>query len=130
VPATPANPPALLQSRFRSSSLHAVNTGNGCTNPPLAAQFYPIFSTARNLSVGVGGGNGAAASEDNGHAKCVWQFGGSHIVGTISTFGGSASAEYGSLIPLVYARPAGPVTRFNDYRQVLNSNPCSERFDK
>jgi hypothetical protein len=103
-----------------------TTTGNGCTNPPLAAQFYPLYSTARSLSVGLGGGNGAGASSDDGHSKCVWQFGGSNIVGTTNTFGGSATTEYGRLIPLVYPRPAGPVTRFNDYRRVLTSNPCDQ----
>jgi hypothetical protein len=83
-------------------------TGVGCTNPPPGAAFYPFYSTT-----GTGG-------------DCAWQEGGAFIPGTTNTFGGDSAAEFGPLLPLVYA-PAigrGQVTRFNDYRNVLSSNPC------
>jgi hypothetical protein len=83
-------------------------TGDGCTNPPPGAAFYPIYSTT-----GTGG-------------DCAWQEGGTFIPGTTNTFGGTSTAEYGDLLPLVYA-PAigrGQVTRFNDFRNVLSTNPC------
>jgi hypothetical protein len=35
--------------------------------------------------------------------------------------------EFRTLIPLVYPRPTGPVTRFNDFRRVLSMNPCPRR---
>jgi hypothetical protein len=50
--------------------------------------------------------------------------GGVHLPGTKQSFGGSASAEYGPLLQLVYPTPAGPSARYNDFRQVLASNPC------
>ena len=52
--------------------------------------------------------------------------GGAFIPGTTNTFGGDSAAEYGPLLPLVYA-PAigrGQVTRFNDFRNVMSTNPC------
>jgi hypothetical protein len=84
-------------------------TGVGCTNPPPGANFYPIYSTT-----------GSAGA-------CAWQEGGTFIPGTTNTFGGTSTTEYGSLLPLVYA-PApgrGQVTRFNDFRDVMSSNPCT-----
>jgi hypothetical protein len=91
-------------------------TGAGCTNPPAGAQFYPIFSTVPSLSTDY--------APDEHHVACAWQFGGPFIPGTQNSFGGTSTAEYGSLVPLTYPRPTGPVTRFNDYRQVLTTNPC------
>lgn len=83
-------------------------TGAGCVNPPNGASFYPIFSTR--------GDPGA----------CAWQLGGTHIPGTQNTFGGNSTAEYGPLLSLTYAaaNSAGFVNRYNNFRQVLNSNPC------
>ncbi len=80
--------------------------GQGCVNPPVGANFYPIFTT-RNTDAG-----------------CTWQLGGTHIPGTKKTFGGSSSAEYGPLLELAYPAPGGPTLRYNDFRQVLSSNPC------
>jgi hypothetical protein len=55
----------------------------------------------------------------------VWQLGGSHIAGSTNTFGGTSTSEYGSLFRLDYPQPTGAViSRFNDYRNVLGSNPC------
>jgi hypothetical protein len=80
-------------------------------NPPVGATFYPFFSTAS-----AGG-------------SCVWQLGGPFIKGTTNNFGGSSAAEFGPLLTLAYpaATPAGspqPSFRFNDFRNVLSSNPC------
>jgi hypothetical protein len=94
-------------------------TGAGCTNPPAAAQFYPLFTTTSNLAAALGGNNQAA---DPG---CAWQFGGTTIIGTTNTFGGTSATAFGTtLLPLVYARVSGPVTRFNNYRRIVNGNPC------
>ena len=77
-------------------------------NPPPGSAFYPIYST-------------------RGTNACAWQEGGTFIPGTTNTFGGSPTIEYGSLIPLVYADfPGEPGTApfFEDFRNVLSSNPC------
>ena len=84
--------------------------GSGCVNPPVGATFYPFYTAARTD----GGG-------------CVWQLGGAHIPGTINTFGGSSTTEFGSLLPLAYPAPGGlPTLRFNDFRRVLGKNPCPQ----
>jgi hypothetical protein len=81
-------------------------TGADCVNPPPGANFYPIFTT------GSSGG------------QCVWQEGGAGIPGTTHTFGGNSTAEFGSLLQLFYPVPGGVVRRYNDFRNVLSSNPC------
>jgi hypothetical protein len=81
-------------------------TGANCVNPPPGASFYPIYTT-RNTDFG-----------------CQWQFGGANIPGTKQTFGGNSTAEFGPLLQLTYATPAGPVQRFNNFRRVLSANPC------
>jgi hypothetical protein len=90
------------------------NTGAGCTNPPTTddgnpAVFYPFFSTATV----------------KGH--CVWQEGGAGMPGTTNSFGGSAATEFGPLLQLVYEGfgTGLPITRYNNFRQVLSSNPCT-----
>ena len=86
-----------------------ANPGQGCVNPPPGAPFYPFFTTR-------GGDEGE---------NCMWQEGGAHIPGTINSFGGSSTTEFGSLLPLVYPAAGGvPTFRFNDFRQVLERNPC------
>ena len=84
-------------------------TGVGCVNPPNGASFYPIFSTRG----------------DSG--ECLWQLGGANIPGTTNTFGGTSTAEYGPLLSSVYAsaNSAGFVNRYNNFRQILSSNPCN-----
>ena len=88
-------------------------TGNGCTNPPPGAQFYPIYST----------GTSTMNPSHNGH--CVWQLGGANIPGTTNTFGGNSTAEYGPLLFSFYPGP-NPATRLrtNNFHQTLNYNPC------
>jgi hypothetical protein len=106
----------------------------GCSNPPPGAQFYPIFTTTTGLNAGLGGdGQGGGGDNNNQHgnnnnnnnSSCVWQFGGPFSPGTANTFGGTSAAEYSTvLLPLAYPRPGGPVSLFNNYRRVLNNNPC------
>jgi hypothetical protein len=85
-------------------------TGVGCTNPPVSGSFYPIYTTIESESL----------------QGCVWQEGGALIPHTINTFGGTSTAEYGPLVLLYY--PAGPApgffTRLEDFRQVIDYNPC------
>ena len=83
------------------------STGANCVNPPVGASFYPFFSTRQ------------------AEASCLWQLGGAFIPGTINTFGGSSTAEYGPLLQLAYPG-AGftPFYRYNNFRQVLDYNPC------
>ncbi len=81
-------------------------TGANCVNPPPNAEFYPFYTTR---------GSGAA---------CQWQFGGANIPGTTNTFGGNSTAEFGPLLTSVYPGVGGPITRINNFRRVLNHNPC------
>jgi hypothetical protein len=85
------------------------NPGAGCVNPPVGADFYPIFTTR-----GSEGG-------------CQWQLGGADLPGTKLTFGGTSAAEYGPLLLLAYAPANGsgqPSLRYNNFRRVLANNPC------
>src|SRR5438874_3559853 len=82
-------------------------TGANCVNPPPGAQFYPFYTTR------------------NGPFGCNWQLGGANIPGTKETFGGNSTAEFGPLLTLTYPGPTGtPVNRINNFRNVLNHNPC------
>jgi hypothetical protein len=84
------------------------NTGANCVNPPPGANFYPIFTTRDSHAVG-----------------CQWQLGGTHIPGTDRRFGGTSTAEFGPLLFLTYPGPGfTPLTRTNDFRRVLATNPC------
>jgi hypothetical protein len=81
--------------------------GTGCVNPPVGASFYPFYSTTS-----VGG-------------QCAWQLGGANIPGTTNDFGGSSTAEYGPLLSLAYPGASNqPSFRFNNFRNILTSNPC------
>jgi hypothetical protein len=82
------------------------NPGQGCVNPPVGADFYPIYSTAE------------------GKDGCTWQIGGAHIPGTQNAFGGNSTVEYGPLLVLAYPAPNGPTFRYNNFRRVLPNNPC------
>jgi len=88
-------------------------TGNGCTNPPPGAAFYPIYST----------GTSTGTPSANGH--CIWQEGGPDIKGTTNTFGGNSTAEYGPLLFSFYPGPNPATrTRTNNYHRTLPNNPC------
>jgi hypothetical protein len=81
-------------------------TGANCVNPPPGAGFYPFFTT-------------------RGREACSWQEGGAFIPGTTNTFGGSSTTAYGQLLQLTYPGPGfTPFQRINDFRRVLDSNPC------
>jgi hypothetical protein len=94
------------------SNPSSPSPGSGCVNPPAGAAFYPFYSTTT-----VGG-------------QCRWQLGGPFIPGTTNTFGGSSTTEFGPLLELFYPQFAsktttlGPSFRFNDFRNILNTNPC------
>lgn len=95
-------------------------TGVGCTLIPITddntpAAFYPFFSTRH-----AGDTDGFNASRDE--RSCIWALG-DHMPGNTNDFG--QNKQYGPLLPLTYTGPNGaPITRFNDFRQVLNHNPC------
>ena len=89
------------------------NTGTGCTQIPptddgAPAAFYPYFSTV---------------SADGG---CLWGIG-STLPGTISDFG--ANAQEGPTLRSNYLAFGGhgkPTSRINDFRNVMDSNPCPQ----
>jgi hypothetical protein len=85
-------------------------TGANCVNPPHGAQFYPFYSTTvRNGS-------------------CTWQEGGNFIPHTINNFGGSSTAEYGSLLKTVYPEPGFTTqTLMNNFNSGDMANPCPAR---
>jgi len=88
-------------------------TGNGCVNPPPGSNFYPIYTT------------GSSTDNPSANGHCVWQFGGPYLKGTTNTFGGNSATEFGPLLFSFYPTP-NPATRLrtNNFRNVLNSNPC------
>ncbi|MEY9877379.1 hypothetical protein ABH931_006903 [Streptacidiphilus sp. MAP12-33] len=87
-------------------------TGANCVNPPPGAQFYPFFTTTHM------------------NGSCVWQEGGANIPGTTNTFGGSSQAEFGGLLQLVYPGVGGPHFFYNDFRNVVDNNPCRNRTSR
>jgi hypothetical protein len=90
-------------------------TGAGCTNPPVGANFYPIYTTRASPGA------------------CIWQLGGPFLPGTTNTFGGTSTTEYGSEFQIIYPSntASGNSTRVEDDRQILPDNPCrTGRFDE
>jgi len=88
-----------------------VVTGANCVNPPVGANFYPIYSTR------------------NWKGACVWQLGGANLPQTIDDFGGNSTAEYGSLLQRVFqafGSTTAVVSAYQDFRQVVSSNPCPQ----
>jgi hypothetical protein len=54
----------------------------------------------------------------------MWQFG-AHIPGSLNDFG--QNAQWGSLLQLSYTGFGGggaTIWRYNDFRNVMSSNPC------
>lgn len=81
--------------------------GSGCVNPPVGANFYPLFTT-RDSEQG-----------------CQWQLGGVNIPGTTQTFGGTSTTEFGSLLSVFYAASNGqPQYIYEDFKNILDTNPC------
>ena len=85
------------------------DTGVGCVNPPSNAQFYPFFSSGPSVS------------------GCDWMEGGASIPGATNTYGGSSTAEFGSLLKVWFPsggwKSEGAYTVFN---QTLDTNPCMQ----
>jgi hypothetical protein len=87
-------------------------TGAGCslipqTDDNVPANFYPFFSTA---------------SQDEG---CVWNLGNDIPGVTSNDFG--KNSQYGPLLKLTYPVFGGHgavFQRYNDFRNVMSSNPC------
>jgi hypothetical protein len=83
------------------------DTGANCVDPPNGAQFYPFFTTAFSRE------------------GCVWQEGGNFIPGTINHFGGSATAEYGGLLRVLFPEPGFTTSQpFSDFNSGDRFNPC------
>jgi hypothetical protein len=109
-----ADLPRVENNTIPPCQRHALNPadphpGQDCVNPPVGATFYPFFTTGTN---------------DQG--ECVWQEGGANIPGTTNTFGGSSTSAYGPLLLLTYPdpNPSGITQRYNDFRNILSTNPC------
>jgi hypothetical protein len=87
-----------------------TTTGANCVNPPNGAAFYPFFSTTFR------------------QGECTWQEGGKYIPGTVNDFGGSSTAEFGSLLQVTFP-VAGftTVNRFEDFNSGDLRNPCRGR---
>jgi hypothetical protein len=84
------------------------NPGQGCVNPPVGADFYPIYST-RNEADG-----------------CRWQLGGPFLPFANETFGGTSAAEYGPLVAFFYPATNGePQFIFETFHRTLPHNPCT-----
>ncbi|HEU5440794.1 MAG TPA: hypothetical protein VFU88_16025 [Ktedonobacterales bacterium] len=81
-------------------------TGDGCVNPPNGANFYPFYN----------------ASTSGG--QCAWYEGGPGTPHNTYS-GGSSATEFGALLKLTYPTIGGTVQRYNDFRNVLPSNPCT-----
>lgn len=99
-------------------------TGAGCTLIPITddgtpANFYPFYSI-RNVQDRFSFGTDQVANwEDH---TCTWALG-NHIPGSTNDFG--RNAQYGNLLSLTYTGLNGvPFQRFNDFRQVFNTNAC------
>jgi hypothetical protein len=87
--------------------------GTGCVNPPVGADFYPIYTTRL----------------DDG--RCLWQLGGTHIPGTQLKFGGTSTAEYGPLQAVFYPAADGqPQYIYENFHRTLSFNPCPTFLDE
>jgi hypothetical protein len=109
MPAIQPNPPCALD-------------GTGCTNPPPGANFYPIYTTGRDVANN--GPQGDQQGNDGRIEGCVWQFGGPAISGTTNNFGGNSVTEYGATFEQVIPIPGGPLPVAENNRRILSSNPC------
>ena len=83
-------------------------TGAHCTNPPIGAKFYPIYTLTR------------------ANGRCWFQQGGTHIPGTINTFGGNSATEYGTKVGFNTYADVGfkPITLAEVFHRDLHGNPC------
>jgi hypothetical protein len=104
------NPPC---QRFISNPA-SPNPGQDCVNPPKGANFYPMFVAVKRGDT------------------CSWAEGGPNIKTgpgeKTNTFGGSSATEFGPLLTLFYPVANGqPSYRYNNFRNVVDSNPCTSR---
>ena len=84
-----------------------LNTGANCVDPPDGAPFYPFFTTGFHDGL------------------CTWQEGGNFIPGTIDHFGGSAAAEFGSVLRVVFPVPGFTTAEsIQDFNSGDRFNPC------
>ena len=84
------------------------DTGKGCTRTPrtddgVFARYYPFFSS------------GSAAG------SCWWTIGNDVSRFTTNDYG--RVAQYGALLKLTYLSGHGTVSRYNDFRKILPTNP-------
>ncbi len=86
------------------------STGTGCTLIPTTddgtpAAFYPFYSITFS------------------RGDCRWEEG----ANLPHSFNFGGNAEYGNLLTLVYTGAGGtPITRINDFRNIIPFNPCPE----
>jgi hypothetical protein len=85
--------------------------GRGCVNPPVGADFYPIYST------------------QTGQGGCRWQLGGPYLPSTTETFGGTSADEYGPLRASFYPASNGQAQYIiENFHRTLPFNPCPASF--
>jgi hypothetical protein len=93
------------------------NPGAGCVNPPVGADFYPIFTTRQPGEDG--------NSQGNQGNQCQWQEGDRFLPGTVNDFGGSSKTEYGPILANFYPAPNGmPQYIYETFHRTLPFNPC------
>jgi hypothetical protein len=94
----------------RHAGVCTPDTLSDCTVPPGGAPFYPMYTTGNSASGG-----------------CEWREGGPNIPGATNTFGGSPTAEWGSVVPSFY--PTGPASTdifYENFENALSTNPCPQ----
>jgi hypothetical protein len=95
------------------------NPGAGCVNPPVGADFYPIFTTRQPDEQGDHQGN------QGDHETCQWQEGDRFLPGTVNDFGGSSKTEYGPILANFYpAKNGKPQYIYETFHRTLPFNPC------
>jgi hypothetical protein len=101
------------------------NPGAGCVNPPVGADFYPIFSTRQDHGDHENGDHQNGDHQNGDHGKCLWQEGGRFIPGTANDFGGNSKTEFGPILANFYAAPDGqPQYIYENFHRTLPFNPC------
>jgi len=89
-----------------------TNPGTGCVNPPVGADFYPIYTTRLDAR------------------GCQWQEGGPFIPGTLNDFGGNSQSEYGPIQASFYPAPNfEPQYIYENFHRTLPFNPCPAHED-
>jgi hypothetical protein len=95
------------------------NPGAGCVNPPVGADFYPIFSTRH------GDDRWHGDAGRHGDDMCLWQEGGRFIPGTENDFGGNSKTEFGPILANFYpAANFKPQYIYENFHRTLPYNPC------